>query len=100
MLGERPVSTTVDWYSVDPETTVYADPVMLVGVPAEGKELGRLAGTWGHVRRAVARSGPTAGTRGGHVGHIGGPVHVGRGLGQIGHVRGPHQGGVEAGERA
>ncbi len=45
MLGESPVSTTVDWYSLVPETTVNAEPVMLLGVPAEGKELGRLAGT-------------------------------------------------------
>ena len=36
VLGESPVSTTVDWYSVVPETTVKAEPVMLVGVPAAG----------------------------------------------------------------
>ena len=45
VLAVRPVSTTVDWYSFDPLTTLNSGAVMLLGVPAAGYESGRLAGT-------------------------------------------------------
>ena len=60
--------------------------------------MGRLAGTAGHVGRAVPQRPPLEGAGRGHVGHRGGPVDVGRRLGQVGDVGGPHQRGVEPGE--